>query len=127
MKADEIAPLRAALQVAQEDRCLACGKKFYDKMPLDPVLDHDHRTGEIRGVLHRGCNSLLGKIENYIPRAWLKPSDVPNVLAGFADYLMCHSPAPGLLHPTFRTADEKVVRTKVRAKRRRVATKKAKT
>lgn len=30
----------------------------------DAVLDHDHKTGQNRAVLHRGCNAALGKIEN---------------------------------------------------------------
>jgi len=29
-------------------------------------MDHDHSTGHIRGTLHKDCNILLGKIENYI-------------------------------------------------------------
>jgi hypothetical protein len=41
-----------------------------DKCPIfecsleDPVLDHNHNTGMVRGVLNRQSNSWLGKIEN---------------------------------------------------------------
>lgn len=31
----------------------------------DPVLDHDHQTGKVRGVLSRTGNVWLGKMENY--------------------------------------------------------------
>lgn len=31
----------------------------------DWVVDHDHQTGMVRGVISRQANSLLGKIENF--------------------------------------------------------------
>jgi len=45
------------------------------KIPIPPskaVVDHDHETGHVRGVLHKHSNALLGKIENY-HRCYLKP------------------------------------------------------
>lgn len=36
-------------------------------IPLDdPTLDHDHKTGKVRGAISRQGNTLLGKIENYL-------------------------------------------------------------
>jgi len=35
---------------------------------IDPVVDHCHRTGLIRGVISREANSLVGKIENFFYR-----------------------------------------------------------
>lgn len=40
----------------QKYRCKICKEKF-DKTPH---VDHDHETGQVRGLLCRGCNSLLG-------------------------------------------------------------------
>ena len=34
----------------------------------DWVLDHDHQTGMVRGVISRQANSLLGKVENFYLR-----------------------------------------------------------
>ncbi len=125
IKASEVPVIRAALVIEQNNRCLMCHGLFYTKMPLDPVLDHDHKTGALRGVLHRGCNSLLGKFENYAPQAWVKRENLGMVAAGMADYLLSYSPRPRKKHHTFRTAEEKAVTAKARVKRRR-ATKKAK-
>ena len=38
-----------------------------------PALDHDHRTGHIRGVLHRSCNGGIGKAESIVGR-WITGS-----------------------------------------------------
>lgn len=124
MKTSEIADMRALLQGQQNDMCAICGGKFYAKMPLDPVLDHNHKTGAIRGVIHRGCNSMLGKVENYQAQSWVR--DLKAWLPKAGAYKSSADPAPGVLHPAHRTPAEKAERTKVRAKRRRVAAKKAK-
>ena len=45
-----------------------CGLCHRHIEPQDAVLDHDHSTGRVRAVLHRGCNSLEGKMTNAIKR-----------------------------------------------------------
>jgi hypothetical protein len=39
--------------------CGICDKPFGDGS-LARVIDHDHVTAEIRGLLHRKCNAALG-------------------------------------------------------------------
>lgn len=52
---------------AQGNRCAACGTD-------DPgnvngwVTDHDHVTGEVRGILCHGCNIGLGAFKDSIDR-----------------------------------------------------------
>lgn len=54
----------------------------------DWVVDHDHRTGMVRGVISRVGNSLLGKVENFLARrVGAKPKDFPKILRNLADYL----------------------------------------
>ena len=53
-----------------------------------PVVDHDHYTGRIRGVVSLEGNALLGKIENFFrTRCVHAEKDLPAVLRRMADYL----------------------------------------
>ena len=49
-----------AMLVAQGRSCALCGK--YLKNRRDRHIDHDHRTGRIRGVLCFTCNKGLGML-----------------------------------------------------------------
>jgi hypothetical protein len=40
------------------NKCQICGVEFLESNP--PHIDHNHKTGTIRGVLCRCCNSGLG-------------------------------------------------------------------
>ena len=48
----------AALWEEQGRICPIC--RVTPKNPLDLHLDHDHATGKARGLLCRGCNTMLG-------------------------------------------------------------------
>ena len=70
---------RADLWIKQDQRCALCK----GPVPLiKTVLDHDHRTGYVRGVLHKHCNWMLGKIERAAQR-----SGIPNFAQHAAIYL----------------------------------------
>ena len=43
----------------QKGRCVIC-KKHQLELKNRLVVDHDHETGVIRGLLCYGCNSILG-------------------------------------------------------------------
>ncbi len=48
-----------SLLKAQNNRCAICGIEN-SKTKKDLDIDHDHKTGEIRGLLCNKCNILLG-------------------------------------------------------------------
>lgn len=55
----------------------------------DAVLDHNHKTHYVRGVIHRQANAVLGKIENMWTR-YLKfwyTGTLSSFLRSCADYL----------------------------------------
>lgn len=112
LKPKEVKPYRDKTLQDQGGRCLVCGGMIE---PGEDVLDHDHRTGFIRGVLHRGCNSLLGKLENNHKRCGVP--DLLGFLSGVSSYLQ--KPAHETMHPTHRTEDEKRIRRNKKAKKRR--------
>ena len=64
----------------------------------DWVLDHDHQTGLVRGVISRQANSLLGKVENFFLKMCKgRKEDLPNTLEAMAAYL--EREALDVLHP----------------------------
>lgn len=54
----------------------------------DWVVDHDHKSGMVRGVISRLGNSLVGKVENFLyNRCSQKAEDFPKILRNIALYL----------------------------------------
>lgn len=47
---------------AQGGRCPLCDLAL-DHDVIRPVVDHDHRTGRVRGLLCKSCNLRIGHIE----------------------------------------------------------------
>ena len=125
LTAAQVKLVRVRLAAEQGNRCSICGGQFGTKAPLDPVLDHDHQTGAVRGVLHRGCNSLLGKVENNVGRYGVR--DVFAFCSGLSGYLRKHlTNITGYLHPTHKTPEEKRLARNAKARKTRAAKKEAK-
>lgn len=53
---------------SKSEECGICGNK------RKLVLDHDHKTGKVRGWVCRHCNSCLSLLDNHLSEAlaWLK-------------------------------------------------------
>lgn len=114
LKNNEIKPYRISQLAHQNQCCALCGQSI----DSDPVLDHCHKTGLIRQVLHRGCNSLLGKIENSMPRSQVDIHRLKGIAQNLVSYLTtAHT---DIIHPKHKTADEKRARAKMLARKRRL-------
>lgn len=121
LKAPEVAAFRLQVLAAQGGRCALTGKPL---APADAVLDHDHKTGECRGVLSRGANTMLGKIENHRRIAGLSSdADLARMLAGVVQYIS--TARLGVRYPTHRNPDEARERRNKKARARRAAAKEA--
>lgn len=114
LKASQVAGVRANILAAQGGKCALCGCAC---SPAQAVLDHCHKDGFIRGVLHRGCNSLLGKIENNHRRYGVL--NLSAFLTGVVPYLHSSALKYSMLHPSFKTADEKRLARNAAARKRR--------
>jgi hypothetical protein len=113
IKPKDIKPLREQMLVKQGGRCALCQEVI---SPTEAVLDHDHKSGLIRAVLHRGCNTYIGALENNLARNRITPSRLEQILNNFWTYTQTLTDQ---YHPSHRTPEEKKLRAKTRAKKRR--------
>lgn len=63
---------KSVQNIQQNNLCLGCR----GKMGKNIVVDHDHITGKVRGLLHSNCNVILGYVH-----------DNPETLRSLAAYL----------------------------------------
>ena len=99
------------LRAKQGGMCALCGlpietgKQQGNK--TDYVADHDHDTGEIRGVLHRSCNAAEGKVANAAGRWGAKSMQYPAIVSWLENLLQYYKqPGTGLIYPTHKTPEE---------------------
>lgn len=113
LKTTEIEGWRLGRIAANAGRCGLCAAPI-----KSPVADHDHHTGQMRDAICRSCNSGLGQIERAVSRF-----GIPNLqafLLGSAKYLQRHdTPQHQVLHPSFKTDDEKRLLRNKRARQAR--------
>ena len=53
-----------ALLIKQNCRCAICQVPNYAHKERYFLVDHDHRTGKVRGLLCRNCNTALGLFQD---------------------------------------------------------------
>ncbi len=102
IKYSEIPTVRNYLLDQQGYRCALCDDVIEEGKA---VLDHDHRSGIIRRVLHRGCNSMLGKIENNMARSEIDLLRLMKFAENVHDYITNNT--TDWIHPTFKTPEER--------------------
>lgn len=107
LKRTEVRKFKQQLIERQSGVCPLCLKK----LPKDlskTALDHDHTTGECRGVLHLGCNKAEGSIFNSIGRWGGVGKDYDAVipyLQRMLDYLQNSS--TGVIYHLHKSPEEK--------------------
>ena len=109
LKQSQIKGTREAMLASNEGMCPLCKRE----VPLhDSALDHCHKSGYIRDTLHRDCNSLLGKIENFIARYSIRLRDkevLHDYLSNVATYIHAdYTENP--LHTSHKTAEDKQIK-----------------
>jgi hypothetical protein len=104
----------------QNGLCPLCGQHIDLRIKGEGVLDHNHDTGECRGVLHRSCNAAEGKVSNAAGRWGAKSAAYADIIP-FLENLVAYLKAPGkgMVYPMHKTADEKREATNAKARLRR--------
>jgi len=73
---------------SQGGRCAICGKRLLFQSEIRaPSIDHDHATGEVRGVLCQSCNLRVGWFERAMKNGL---SVLAQDLDGFATKIACY-------------------------------------
>lgn len=120
IKQSDIPQIRKILIARQRGVCPICGKDLTRTRPVNLVVDHDHQTGVIRAVLHRGCNGLDGKVLRFT-KTWGKAKTLQDVIATLKRLIQfweLHiTPQTEWIHFNYKTVAEK--RAAYNAKRRK--------
>lgn len=96
------------LRMVQNGLCPLCGEPIDITIPKEGVVDHDHDTGEIRGVLHRSCNAAEGKIANAAARWGCKSSKYEDIIPYLENVIAYLKTAKtGVMYPDHKTPDER--------------------
>ena len=112
------------LLLKQEGLCPLCCKPIDMNIQGEGVLDHDHDTGRIRGVLHRSCNAAEGKIANAAARWGAKSTMYTDIVAYLESLVQYLKQTPtNVIYPMHKTADEKKDDRNRRAREARAAVK----
>lgn len=104
IKHSEISQYRSKILEEQGNNCALCSEAI---APGEAVLDHDHKSGYIRGTLHRGCNVLLGKIENSLKINKITPERLHEIFHNAELYMNSHTL---LIHPRHKVKKKRATK-----------------
>lgn len=108
LKQKDLPSFREGLLEKNSYVCPVCKLDICDG---EAVLDHDHKTGYVRNTIHRDCNILIGKVENYVRTRGIgfrEPERLHEALSNISEYMFKdYSKMP--YHPKHRTPQEREV------------------
>lgn len=107
LKRTDVLEFKRFLYKKQNGLCSLCGDKLPTKMK-DCALDHNHITGEVRGLLHMGCNRAEGIIFNAVAK-WGKQGKDFDSIKLFLDNLSqyYHQEGAGVIYHLHQTQEQK--------------------
>jgi hypothetical protein len=116
LKAKDVPIIRDYILEEQNNLCAICKKPIEDESGTS--LDHQHKrindiagpdgAGLIRGVAHRECNVLEGKIWNNTSR-YMQPKDVDDRIEILENMIAYYKEGTyPLIHPSEKPKEEKV-------------------
>lgn len=116
LKVKDIPVIRDKIAIEQNGKCWICK---IDLRCVTACLDHDHKSGLIRGVLCTNCNAMEGKIFN-VSRRGKRQRTEAEFLKSILDYWEFSATSPRAeFHPSHRTKDEKRIARNKKARERR--------
>jgi len=120
LKQKDLPSLREGLLEENGGICPICQEPL---SKANAALDHCHKTGYVRNTIHKDCNILLGKIENYIFTRGARLRDIgvlSKALQGIVPYMTKDYTAMPF-HPKHKTPKDKQLlqlRRRLRAAKR---------
>lgn len=110
---------RKKLLAEQGGCCPLCKYPIDLSIKGEGVVDHNHDTGEIRGILHRSCNAAEGKAANAIGRWGTKVNTYPAIIE-FTERLLNYwkTAGTGMVYHSHKSPEEKAQADKLKARKR---------
>jgi len=115
LSAGQVKQFRRKLFAEQEGICPLCLLPLPEET-RQTAIDHDHITGEIRGLLHLGCNRVEGVVFKAISTFGKQGKDYDTCvpfLERLAEYLK--KDGKGLIYHLHKTPEEKEIENKRKA------------
>lgn len=126
IKSTDIAQVRDELLEKQNWICPVCNQSLRYTLTRNIVVDHDHNTGYIRAVMHRGCNKAEGSIFKTAQK-WGKAANLQEVIkvleSLIAFWKLHNKPQTNLIYYNHKTPKEKQEAAKKKAAKKRAAKK----
>ena len=93
LKQKDLLELRKELYEEHNGICPLCNREIDFK---DTVIDHNHTSKLVRGMICRNCNVIEGKLRNAFIRYGLKDIDYQQWVYNLSEYLKDEMP---MIHP----------------------------